>query len=65
MKYMYIAAAVIISIAALVGFVLPLLFSAKADIAVLLGLVIIFVVVMSAIHFLFNFVKKGSKNEQK
>lgn len=50
MKKVYYIVAVILALSVLLGFVLPALMSAKADIAVLLGLVLMIFVVMAFLH---------------
>lgn len=51
MKKVYYVVAVILAIVVLLGFILPALMSAKADIAVLLGLGLMLFVVMAFLHF--------------
>ena len=51
MKKVYYIVAVILALSVLLGFVLPALMSAKADIAVLLGLGLMIFGVMVFLHF--------------
>ena len=52
MKKVYYIVAVILALAILIGFVLPALVSARADVAVILAVVIMIFVVMAFLHFI-------------
>lgn len=52
MKKVYYVVAVVLAMAILIGFVLPMLVSAKADIAVLLAVGIMIFVAMAFLHFI-------------
>lgn len=51
MKKVYYVVGVALALAVLLGFILPALMSAKADVAVLLGLGLMIFVVMAFLHF--------------
>jgi len=64
MKKVYYVVGVLMALAVLVGFVLPMLVSAKADIAVLLAVGIIIFVAMAFLHFVHSKIFKETVDKK-